>query len=228
MYSPRVVDKIVESLELGLPLRYACLANGVRPDTFLGWQERRPELEQTVAEAKARFVQAHLHNIKNHARGQWTASAWILERCQSEEFAKPEVKIQMLQVNAAAEKESHNAIWLQPPSLPGQSFPDIEFDDLQPKQLPAPEPSSPMLEVKKLDASQPVEVQPEVMEPAMAYLERQIHAHQTQLGPHGERLRQMQAGSEAPFTGQAVRPTNPPATPGAGSWDDGSGGIPML
>src|SRR5208282_4161865 len=43
-YSRAVVEKITQSLELGLPLKYACLANGVRAGTFSNWVADHPDL----------------------------------------------------------------------------------------------------------------------------------------------------------------------------------------
>jgi terminase small subunit-like protein len=95
-YSPEVVKKIVESLELGLPMKWACRANGVHPETFANWQVKHPELAEVAVQAKARFIQAHLHNIKNIAKdGNWQASMTLLERCVPEDFARPEAKIQI-------------------------------------------------------------------------------------------------------------------------------------
>jgi hypothetical protein len=225
-YNRKKVDDIRKSVELGLSVRSACFANGVQPQTFLAWQRARPELEGMMAESKARFAQAHLMNIKQHARDQWTASAWLLERCQSEDFAKPEIKLQMLQVNGDAEKAANTAIWLQQPTgLPGQQFPELEDmtcsgldDDMpEPPQLPAPYAPgiapdvshlSPRLrehEMRKQSATTPREVETEVMpEPAMLEYQRKLNAHIADLGPVGEQLRQMQDGR---MVGQAARPS---------------------
>jgi hypothetical protein len=172
-YTLKKVEKIRQSVELGLPIRYACLANGVQPRTFQSWQVVHPELEDMMAESKAKFAQAHLHNIKLHARDQWTASAWLLERCQGDEFAKPEIKLQMLQVNGESQKVANLSMWSQP--LPDGSSGDIEFTEPawdRPAALPdktvfeSPPPLETPNEVRKhvsATPSQPVTAELEVM-----------------------------------------------------------------
>jgi hypothetical protein len=238
-YTPEIVQKIVDSLELGLSMKYACLANGVTAETFNNWQADHPELEQIAAEAKAKFIQAHLQNIKQHARDQWTASAWLLERTQAEEFSKPEVRLQMLQINGEANKPNTDAIWLTPTVSADQpALPDITEADLEPPhyqqhvaQLPAPSASSPRLreaEARKADAttpSHPVEVPLEIVpEPGMAKLAAKMNAYADDVGVIGQRLRDRHSTQFEP--GAKIVAARP--TPGPSPGYNQNGERPML
>jgi hypothetical protein len=74
-----LVKKIVESLELGMPMKWACKANGICAETWTNWQDKHPELVDIAEQAKGRFIQAHLHSIKIHAKDNWAASMTLLE-----------------------------------------------------------------------------------------------------------------------------------------------------
>lgn len=92
---------IVEAVRGGLPITKAAALCGMHPDTVMKWQaigrkaqrmaddgEEVPERMHRYARfsidiemARAEAQQVHLANIKNAAAdGNWTASAWYLER----------------------------------------------------------------------------------------------------------------------------------------------------
>jgi hypothetical protein len=234
---PANSEEVIESLELGLTMKYACLANGVTAETFNNWQADHPELAQIAAEAKARFIQAHLHNIKNVAReGQWTASAWLLERCQSEEFARPEVKIQMLQVNAAADKAANTSLWFQQPSGALPPGDDLEWTctglDEGPHVAPAlaapvNSPKVREMEARKGSATAPtqaVEIEAEpVMESGMQAYAQKLNVHNGDVGQIGDAVRQMAGNQFQPGSRVvAARPT-PLPDPNSNRLHDGWG-----
>ena len=97
-------EKMLKTVEFGLvPYRAAILA-GTTAKTYYLWEKLRKEdedagLDETTSKyiaffndierAKQKNVEMHLQNISNSAkRGNWTASAWVLERVHGEEFKK--------------------------------------------------------------------------------------------------------------------------------------------
>jgi hypothetical protein len=234
-YSPEIVKKILQQVELGHRIAGACRACDISPPTFANWQVDHPELAEMVECARAKFVSAHLANIKSHARDQWTASAWLLERIQAEEFSRPEVRVQLAQINVSNGKAALNAYWTQEGQERARAmWGDIddskmfESAEWEKDQLPAPEqpvaelpasaapvePDVPHLsgaakaaELRKHYAQTPS--QPVELEPVpegrMAAYARGIQAHAADVGAVGQQLRQMSGGSPMPDQQQSPR-----------------------
>lgn len=97
-------EMFLKYVEFGmLPYRAASLC-GITTNTYYLWEKIKREDEEAgmdetsskyisffneIEQAKQRNVQYHIQNI-NHAakKGNWTASAWVLERVHGSEFKK--------------------------------------------------------------------------------------------------------------------------------------------
>lgn len=90
---------VVKKIALGHTDKDACELVGIAQSTFYEWmngstskgQERAPDVEFVEQVKKARLASKDLHlaNIRHVAvkKGQWFASAWMLERRFPEQFA---------------------------------------------------------------------------------------------------------------------------------------------
>lgn len=88
--TPETVEKILQLLRLGCPIRSACGAAGISPECYMHWCDVDDNFFAATEKAKADFVANNVANITAAARkgGQWTASAWLLERRMPEEFGR--------------------------------------------------------------------------------------------------------------------------------------------
>lgn len=50
-YTPEIVERICESLKLGVTMQGAAYAAGINPDTFYEWKKRYPEFAERVTRA---------------------------------------------------------------------------------------------------------------------------------------------------------------------------------
>lgn len=108
-----VKDRIIEGVELGMPLERAANMAGVSGRTLANWRERGEKVAKTIEEAgpegvevdpedykyfqfflayekaNAEAMAGHLINLENHARTDPKISMWILERRFSADFRPP-------------------------------------------------------------------------------------------------------------------------------------------
>lgn len=88
-YTPDVVDRIEQALQLGASYRLACLYGGISEDTFGRWRDKKPEFAEIVARAEGIGAVQLLEAIDAAASaGNWRAAAWILERRYPEEYGR--------------------------------------------------------------------------------------------------------------------------------------------
>ncbi len=94
-----VAQRIVASLEKGLPRDTAARLARIAPRTFYNWLRRGKANEdgylqflQRVKEAEAKSEEALMGIIRAHAADTWQACAWLLERRMPKKYAlrKPE------------------------------------------------------------------------------------------------------------------------------------------
>lgn len=106
-------QKLVEAIEIGLPLKSAASLAGICYETLNRWKKRgedpngAPEYRQfchALEQANAAAMQHHLQNIAAKGKEDWRASAWILERRFNTDFGKDqaEQKAPMLDDSAGA------------------------------------------------------------------------------------------------------------------------------
>ena len=79
--TPEKLAGILEALSAGGTQEIACRANGISPDTFRRWCERDKALAHAVDAAKSQRALKRIGNIEKAGdRGDWKASAYLLER----------------------------------------------------------------------------------------------------------------------------------------------------
>ena len=89
-YSEELAAAICKDIERGNTIRVAYTVNGVPERTFYDWVERYPQFAQAVKVAESKAESLHVGNIVREATaGQWTASAWWLERRRHDDWRKP-------------------------------------------------------------------------------------------------------------------------------------------
>jgi hypothetical protein len=100
-FDPETERTLIRAIEDGLTLKVAASLAGICYETLNRWKKRgegsyaEPKFRQfchALEKANARAVQKHVQNISNHARKDWKASAWILERRFREIFGKDSVE----------------------------------------------------------------------------------------------------------------------------------------
>ena len=96
LYSPELVDKIVNTLASGTPKKFAAESNGISYDTLNDWANGKggipkkdvPQFLQRIMQAEALAVVARIARIaKAGQNGDWKADSWYLEHVHSETFS---------------------------------------------------------------------------------------------------------------------------------------------
>ena len=102
-YTPDVVGRIVQALELGATYEHAAAYGGVHYDTFHAWRREFSEFSEAIKAAEARAAVGWLDKIERAAsEGNWQAAAWKLERRYPEAWGRRE-KVE-LSTRRAAER----------------------------------------------------------------------------------------------------------------------------
>ncbi len=94
--TPEVIARVAEGVRLGMPFAHAARRAGIGESTFYQWKQRGDAGEQPFAEfleavesAKAECEAKQLQRIQRAARkGNWQASAWLLERRYPDEYGR--------------------------------------------------------------------------------------------------------------------------------------------
>jgi len=96
-----VIESICESVEDGLPFKYAAVKAGISEGIFYHWQrqakkegDKAPkeilQFMKRLKESHAKFVLNTLRQVKTHSKDSWQAAAWMLERREPDTFGKIE------------------------------------------------------------------------------------------------------------------------------------------
>lgn len=89
-------DNIIILLRGGCDVTTACKASGVKStDTFYRWLKEDEEFAERFKEAEGSALAYHTLNIRNHAKGDWKASAWWLERRYPKVYGRRE-KVELM------------------------------------------------------------------------------------------------------------------------------------
>src|SRR5579871_2580612 len=102
--TPEVQETIVEAIRLGATYKLAADAANVSYDSYHLWEKlgnsyeinNDPEMKiyydfyLAIKKAKAEHAMENLETIRRHSQQKrnWTASAWLLERCHPEGYSK--------------------------------------------------------------------------------------------------------------------------------------------
>lgn len=78
-YTPETADKVCEGIRLGLTYALAAAYAGISWDTLDRWRKRKTGFAERVAEAEAIGAAENMQRIRNGARDDWRAAAWIME-----------------------------------------------------------------------------------------------------------------------------------------------------
>jgi threonine synthase len=88
-YVPETVKKITEALGAGNTRGASSAYGGIDQSTFDRWMAKYAEFAAAVKDAEARAEVGHVANIAQAARsGNWTASAWWLERRRHQDWGR--------------------------------------------------------------------------------------------------------------------------------------------
>lgn len=100
--SPELTAQIVERIIDGSPPSIAANLSGISSSTFFSWMAKGRNCEgefseflEAVERAFSQSMALRLGNINRAAlKGDWRASAWLLEKMAPEEFGRTRKKIQ--------------------------------------------------------------------------------------------------------------------------------------
>jgi hypothetical protein len=88
-YTPEVVQRVVQAIELGATYELACGYAGISHETFAQWRRSKPEFLEAVKEAEGRAAVKWLAKIEQAASdGTWQAAAWKLERRHPHDYGR--------------------------------------------------------------------------------------------------------------------------------------------
>jgi hypothetical protein len=88
-YGAKIAKALCRAIELGVPNTVAVHAVKISYASFCKWREREEDFEDMVQAAVAVRIQKHLSIIEAAAaKGDFRASAWILEHTNPELFGK--------------------------------------------------------------------------------------------------------------------------------------------
>jgi hypothetical protein len=77
-----------------MPFSHACAVARIAFQTFCDWRNTDADFHRQIEEAVARGVNARLKVIEKAANlGDWRASAWMLEHCQPQHFARNRLEV---------------------------------------------------------------------------------------------------------------------------------------
>lgn len=86
-YTPVTVNKIVKYLKQGNSMERSAILSGINPSTLFAWLNQYSELKDDLEKAKEYNIATRLKRISKHAKTNWQADAWVLERTRPQEFA---------------------------------------------------------------------------------------------------------------------------------------------
>jgi len=90
-----VVPVLLNYIREGNSFKDSCALAGVSLRRFQEWKKADAALSASLKKAEMDCKRWHIQNIRNHAKEDWKASAWFLERKYKSEWGKeqPEVKV---------------------------------------------------------------------------------------------------------------------------------------
>lgn len=93
-YTPEILLKTKELIELGLNYQDVCDSIGITRETFSQWQKKYSDFSDTVRVANAKVKEIALKSLRVGEMKDWKAAAWRLERRWPDEYKeKKEVEV---------------------------------------------------------------------------------------------------------------------------------------
>jgi hypothetical protein len=87
--TPEMAQLLSACVAKGLPYIMCCSVAGISRSAFFEWKSADPAFAEQLEQALARGALARLKVIEDGARqGDWRASAWLLEHCLPQHFAR--------------------------------------------------------------------------------------------------------------------------------------------
>jgi hypothetical protein len=95
-------DKIVQCCYRGWTYKAICMSLGVSPMALVMYFKRHPDRKKILDNARMRLqsdmVDVLVASAKSGRSNSWLPACWLLERLFWTQFAKPEVKVQLMQM----------------------------------------------------------------------------------------------------------------------------------
>jgi transposase len=86
---PKIREKFLEAIEIGMPYEEAAKLVGVHYSTFNHWKNQSQYNQMLIENARARMINKNLSIIQKAAeKRSWQAACWLLERRAPEHFAQ--------------------------------------------------------------------------------------------------------------------------------------------
>ncbi|HYW87230.1 MAG TPA: hypothetical protein VFB50_05645 [Chloroflexota bacterium] len=97
--TPEVERRLLDALRAGNTRPHAARYAGIHEDTIVNWMRRSSAFSAAVEKAEADAITRHVANIAKAANdGQWTASAWWLERRYPNDYGRRDrIEVQVRQ-----------------------------------------------------------------------------------------------------------------------------------
>jgi hypothetical protein len=90
-----MLKAICELVRDGLSVRHAAEKLHVHHTTVGRWRNELPDFDAAILQAEADFIDSQIANIRQAAKKNWQASAWLLERKWPAFFAQPQVQFNL-------------------------------------------------------------------------------------------------------------------------------------
>jgi hypothetical protein len=137
-----MLSAICGLVKKGLSVSHAAEKLHVHHSTVGRWRRELPDFDTAILASEAEFIDSQIANIREAAKKNWQASAWLLERKWPQFFSQPQVqlnmsgpKVEFEDLAAMQERLSHSPAFIElmessqkpvegkeiPPALPVQS-----------------------------------------------------------------------------------------------------------
>ena len=93
-YTPDVVNRIVQAIELGAYDKHAAAFGGISEDTFARWQTQHADFADAIARARGTRVVKWLAKIEKAADEDWRAAQAKLQMCERDTYGKERSEIE--------------------------------------------------------------------------------------------------------------------------------------
>jgi len=87
-FDPIRTQRLLEAVERGLSYNLACQLAGISVSALGAWRRRYGDFNEQLKEAEGRRADRWLGFIEAAAPKNWSAAAWLLERCHPAEYGR--------------------------------------------------------------------------------------------------------------------------------------------